>query len=144
VHGWYSPSVAGVHRLPADLLSAVAGDGTHTLRLVGTDTSGNVAEATATVTIDTQGPVAAVFRPGTNTTVRRHLDIVAYSADPSGVVATFIIVNQRVVSGWLGDGVHTARVPIAKNGRQHIVTLTIDRANNISASNHVFVNGRRR
>lgn len=144
VHSWYQTSVNGIHPLSADLIAGVFGDGQYTLRLIATDTSGNVSEATATVTIDTKGPVAAVFRPGNNTTVRRHLDIVAYSADPSGTVATFVIVNQKVVSGWLGDGAHSARVPITRNGRLHIVTLTIDRANNISASNHVFVNGRRR
>ncbi|HPB45547.1 MAG TPA: S8 family serine peptidase [Microthrixaceae bacterium] len=131
-------------RFPVAVDTTRFADGVHRVAVVAYDAAGNWGGAETAMAIDNHLPIALLYSPGTSTTVRRHLDIGVYTTDGSGIMGTFLIVNDQVVGGYVGSGFYSIRVPIRRNGRYNIVALTVDNAGRISASNWSRVNGRTR
>lgn len=117
-------------------------DGGHVVQAVAVDAAGHRTTGEArSMAVDNGNPLGLLVAPSWGARVSGSFVARAYVTDPSGIMGTFIIANDRVVGGFLGAGFGQATVPVTTSGPIRVVALTVDNAGNISGTNLVVVTG---
>ncbi len=105
-----------VSKTSGDKLDALA-DGSHTVKVIGSDAVGNSATATSTFTVDTTGPAIAISKPADGATVTSHTPELDYTTGDAVAASVVVKVDGSTVdkaSGdnldALSDGAHTVTV----------------------------------
>lgn len=120
-------------------------DGEHTLKAVATDTAGNSAEHSITVTVDNNAaPTVSITRPADGSTVNKPVTIVANATDDAGVssVAFYYVdggTDVLIGNGTASEGVWTYSGWNPADGQYTLKAVATDNAGNSTTSASVTI-----